>query len=302
MKRKGVIDWKQWQRDWGFNKEFADLLKARLNVKKDLESIYKDLMDEEFYKSNNVFETDARKKRPATIVFQLIFPWVALAVLLSILFTVFQMPLKSLPMQILYVVPPAGKETIIPAMVVMGIEPWLAALSLALWDIAWALFIGWNITLLYKIPIFGRILRSTNAKGKALMEQFTWVRRLAFFGLIGFVAIPFQGSGGVTGTIVGKIIGIPTYKNVLAIGIGAVLGSLILAYGSQYVVFITTELLGPDALWFILITLGFLVFYFLLHKVINRAFKRLTDKPKSMLYEFLGPEAEWDFDHELERN
>ena len=55
-------------------------------------------------------------------------------------------------LMVAYILPPAGKETVIPAGIFLGIPWWLMALSIMMIDIETALFMGWNFDLALKIP------------------------------------------------------------------------------------------------------------------------------------------------------
>jgi UDP-glucose 4-epimerase len=72
------------------------------------------------------------------------------------------------------------------------------------------------------------------AKGKSILESMPWVERLTFFGIVVFVMIPFQGSGAFAGTILGRSVGLSTISNIIAVGAGALIGSVIIALSIMY--------------------------------------------------------------------
>ncbi|GAI83770.1 unnamed protein product, partial [marine sediment metagenome] len=101
-----------------------------------------------------------------------------------------------------YFFPPFGKESIIPAGVALGIHPVVMALSIAFVDVVVALFLVWNYDLAKKIPIIGKFMMKVEEKGNVVEEKYGWIKPLRFIGIMLFVIIPFQGSGGLVGSIV----------------------------------------------------------------------------------------------------
>jgi len=133
-----------------------------------------------------------------------------------------------------YFFPPLGKESIIPSgVLVFGIDPMLMALSIAFVDIVVALFLVWNYDLAKKIPFVGKFIIKVEEKGKNVEEKYGWVKPLRFIGIVLFVMIPFQGSGGLVGSIVGRLIGMKPLNTFIAISIGAVIGCLLIATFAQ---------------------------------------------------------------------
>jgi len=153
---------------------------------------------------------------------------------------------KIWPLLIAYFFPPFGKETVIPLGVgvlkkglsipfinirvnPVSINPVSMALSVAFIDIIVALFLVWNYDLAKKIPLVGQFITKVEDKGKNVEEKYGWIKPLRFFGIVLFVMIPFQGSGGLVGSIVGRLIGMKPWNTMLAICIGAVVGCLLIA-------------------------------------------------------------------------
>jgi len=142
---------------------------------------------------------------------------------------------------ILYFFPPLGKESVIPAAIAQGIHPLLIASAIAFIDIMVGLFLVWNFDLARKIPLIGSFIRRIESKGSDILVKKPWVERLAFTGIILFVMFPFQGSGAVGATIVGRMLGMDPKKVWYAVIIGAIVGCLIIAYTSAFAI---TFLLG----------------------------------------------------------
>ncbi len=135
-----------------------------------------------------------------------------------------------------YFFPPAGKESVIPLAVGWGVHPALAASSIILLDVVTALFLVWNFDFTKKVPLVGGAIELTEDKGRRVLEKRTWVRRFAFTGLVLFVMVPFQGSGAVVASILGRIIGMDPYKVFIAITTGSVIGCFSVAYFADIVV------------------------------------------------------------------
>ena len=57
-----------------------------------------------------------------------------------------------------YLLPPAGKETVIPLGIALGIPWWYMAISIAMIDIETGLFMALNFDLAYRLPFLGPIL------------------------------------------------------------------------------------------------------------------------------------------------
>jgi uncharacterized membrane protein len=142
--------------------------------------------------------------------------------------------IKFWPLVTGYFFPPLGKESIIPTgVLVFGINPILMALSVAFVDIVVALFLLWNYDLAKKIPFVGPFMIKVEEKGKTAGKKYGWIKPLRFIGIVLFVMVPFQGSGGLVGSIVGRLIGMKPWNTFLAISIGAIVGCLLIAFFAQ---------------------------------------------------------------------
>lgn len=129
-----------------------------------------------------------------------------------------------------YFFPPLGKETIIPAGIIAGINPIIMALSIAYVDIIVALFLVWNYDFTKKIPLIGKFIEKIEKIGKTTSSKYNWIKPLRFIGIMLFVMVPFQGSGGLVGSIIGRLIGMKPINIFLAISSGSIFGCLLIAY------------------------------------------------------------------------
>ncbi|WP_292518347.1 small multi-drug export protein [Methanoculleus sp.] len=145
-----------------------------------------------------------------------------------------------------YIVPPLGRETIIPACILLGIPWWLAAFTLAFLDFAGALFMAWNFPLVLRIPRVGPWVQRFMEAGRTFLDRRPWLERLYFVGLVAFVSLPFDGSGSIVGSVVGRMLGMTKTEVLSCITIGGIIGSFSIALGIDYV---TTLIPEEAGLW-----------------------------------------------------
>jgi len=174
--------------------------------------------------------------------------------------------MKLWPLITGYFFPPLGKESIIPTgVLIFGLNPLLMAFSIAFVDMVVALFLVWNYDLAKKIPLVGKFMIKVEEKGKNVEQKYRWVKPLRFIGIVLFVMIPFQGSGGLVGSIVGRLIGMKPWNTFLAITIGAVIGCLLIA-SFAHVFLIFAEINTWLTLTLIAVIVLIIVVYFVVKK------------------------------------
>jgi len=158
-------------------------------------------------------------------------------------------------LMIAYILPPAGKETVIPAGILLGIPWWLMALSIMMIDIETALFMGWNFDLALKIPVLGRIMESFISKADEFIKERPWLKKLYFTGIVVLVMVPVTGSGGIRGTIIGNLLGMEKIPLFLAIATGAFIGCFGIALATVFLqeLFLQSILLGTAAVMVIIV-------------------------------------------------
>ncbi|MCU0632188.1 MAG: small multi-drug export protein [Methanolinea sp.] len=145
-----------------------------------------------------------------------------------------------------YVVPPAGKETVIPLGVALGLPWWLIGTSIALLDVLAGLFMALNFELAFHIPVLGGWISRFMDHGQAFLSRRPWLKKYYFTGVVLFVMFPLQGSGGIGASLVGRLLGMSRKAVLLAITIGAFLGCYLIALGSEFIwaLIIARPLLG----------------------------------------------------------
>jgi len=134
-----------------------------------------------------------------------------------------------------YVIPPAGKETVIPLGVALGFPWWLIGTSIALLDVLAGLFMALNFELAYQVPLLGTWISRFMDHGQAFLSRRPWLKKFYFTGVVLFVMFPLQGSGGIGASLVGRLLGMSRKAVLLAITIGAFLGCYLIALGSEFI-------------------------------------------------------------------
>ena len=168
--------------------------------------------------------------------------------------------MKLWPLLTAYFFPPLGKESVIPAGIALGIDPILMALSIAFIDSVVSLFMVWNYDLVKKIPLIGRFVKKIEEIGKKGSKEYAWIRPLKFIGIVLFVMVPFQGSGGVVGSILGRLIGMRSISTWSAVTLGAVTGCLIMAYFADFLKSVIIENLLVGIVIIIVIVVIFVLY------------------------------------------
>lgn len=129
-----------------------------------------------------------------------------------------------------YLLTPLGAEFWVPTSVLAvqaqgggpGEAAWAVG-SVVLVDWFTALFLLWNFDLAERMPWLGRFIDRTEVRCQRFLAEKPWRQRLALLALALYVALPVQMSGGVVGSILGRVMGIPRYRvfTVVALASGA---------------------------------------------------------------------------------
>lgn len=142
--------------------------------------------------------------------------------------------LAMITLIIAYLVPPAGKETVIPLGIAVGLPWWLVAFTMAFFDFAGGLFMAWNFTLALQIPMLGGWIERMMRGGREYFDARPWLERLYFVGLLLFVMVPFEGSGGISASIIGRLMGMRKYEVLAFVTTGAFVSCFAIALGADY--------------------------------------------------------------------
>ncbi|HVP25595.1 MAG TPA: small multi-drug export protein [Methanomicrobiales archaeon] len=173
-------------------------------------------------------------------------------------------------LMVIYELPPAGKETVIPAGILLGLPWWAVAGSIALVDVEVGLFMVWNFDLAERIPVLGPWIHRFIHGGKEFLSGRPWLSELYFVGIVLMVMVPFFGSGGVRGSIVGRLLGMSRWEVMAAIATGAFVGSFGIALATLYLqrAFLESLFTGAAAL-LVLIAAG-IVLYWIAKRFLGR--------------------------------
>lgn len=164
-----------------------------------------------------------------------------------------------------YLIPPAGKESIIPIGIELGIPWWIITISVAFLDVVTALFIVWNFDLIQRIPVVGRVISIVVHQGYDFLQKHRWVDRLYIIGLALFVMIPLQGTGGIGGAIIGNMLGMNKKEIILSVATGAFIGSFLIGISMH-----TLHSRAGKDFWMIIILIAAIIFISIIGSLIYR--------------------------------
>jgi hypothetical protein len=172
---------------------------------------------------------------------------------------------------ILYLIPPLGKESIIPAGIIeAGFNKWQMMGLIFMVDVVCAMFISWNLPLAKKVPGLGRLLSWIERKGTKILTENPALKTVSWIGLVLWVMVPFQGSGGITASIIGRAIGMRASFVISAVAVGAIIaGFLIGTVAEEGWEIIQENLFAGVAMIAVIIVVAIVLFFF---------YKRYTDK------------------------
>ncbi|MCU0632479.1 MAG: small multi-drug export protein [Methanolinea sp.] len=170
-------------------------------------------------------------------IFRIVFPFLLGGCYFGVclLFLPRDMALVLGGLMLAYVIPPAGKESVIPIGIAIGFPWWLMTFSIALIDVLAGIFMALNCDMALKIPVLGRWIQHFMDKGGEFINKRPWLERFYFTGVVLFVMFPLQGSGGVGGTLVGRMIGLSPGRTLLAITLGAFTGCAFIGLGAEVI-------------------------------------------------------------------
>ena len=178
-----------------------------------------------------------------------------------------------------YFISPFGKEVLIPTATIglldLGsraspvFDITLVATSVIFVDVMCSLFLIWNLDWIKKIPKIGGAVKAFEDLGRKRLESRPQKKQLAILGLGSYVALPFQGSGGIVSTIIGLMAGMEKKAVFLSVFAGSLAGCFAIAIPAYYVGEQMLDIFG-SAVWYIL---GSLILLALVIFLINRYLK-----------------------------
>lgn len=135
-----------------------------------------------------------------------------------------------------YLVPPFGKESIIPIALGIGYPIWVICFGIILMDMMSSILIALNFDLLEKIPFVGGLIRRFMDGANSVRKKKPWIEQLSHIGLLIFMYIPLQGSGATNTTILGRLFGMRARTVFWIVTVGSVLSTLSVAFGAAAVI------------------------------------------------------------------
>jgi bacteriorhodopsin len=97
-------------------------------------------------------------------------------------------------------------------------------------DLMVALFVTFNMGILFKIPYVGPKIAGLTCDGKFIMEQQPWIRKVAWLSTVALVIFPAASTGSVGGSIFGRLLGLDRVRTISAVAIGSIAGNSIMLY------------------------------------------------------------------------
>jgi uncharacterized membrane protein len=113
-------------------------------------------------------------------------------------------------------------------------SPW--SLALIAWEldlVVSTLLLLW-VARIEHLPFTGPALRRARRQAAVKLERYPGLRRMAVGGITFFVFLPLPGSGCVTGTLIGQLVGLSRVAGFLAVGIGAAVAVVIYAAVARF--------------------------------------------------------------------
>ncbi|WP_146199747.1 small multi-drug export protein [Methanospirillum stamsii] len=199
--------------------------------------------------------TDNQKRIHRLLLF--VIPFILGALLILTLWIMYDNPqfIQIVSLIFLYFIPPAGKESIIPAAIALGFSWQTVCFVFTYVDMVLCLFMLWNFNFVCKIPILGRWVYFLVQNGSNYLSKHSWVERFCFMGLITFIFLPLQGSGSIGGSILGRILGMSPYQIFTAVFIGTMVQSYLIGVS----MFAIQEYLDLN-LWYLVVLVLLLMF------------------------------------------
>ena len=196
-------------------------------------------------------------------ILKAVLPFLLAGILLLSLYLILPRPgfYTMMGLIFLYMVPPLGKESVIPMGIGLGIPWWLMALTMTVLDLLGGLFVTWNFYLSCRIPYLGPWIARTMKGGRTFFDARPWLERLYFVGLTLFVMVPFESSGGISAAILGRMMGMRPLDVIACIAVGAGLSCTAIALASDAVISLlkTDIVLGAITVIIILLACGICV-------------------------------------------
>lgn len=198
-------------------------------------------------------------------------------------------------LMVAYMIPPFGKETIIPAallggetvsrliaesthlsadIAIGGYPLWTVVVGIVALDLIVSFFISYNFDLLLRIPLIGPWFRWIMRNADRILRKKKWVEDLSSAGLLIFMYIPLQGSGAMTTSIIARILNYHPIHTVGLVTIGSILSCLTVALGVTSIVQLWT--INPALA--ILEILGIILLIVIIAMLWSKFIRKMTER------------------------
>jgi uncharacterized membrane protein len=167
-------------------------------------------------------------------------PIIAAIIFIFILYLALEGKVFNIMMGVMvgYTISPFGPEIVIPAGI-LAVEAeglysltYLVIFTVVFVDFILALFILLNFEVVEAIPWLGKwVKKSEEIFSKKLKKG---KETLALSAIVLYVAMPFQGSGGFVGSIMGRVVGLNRSKVFGAVVLGSILGAVPIGIAAHY--------------------------------------------------------------------
>ena len=109
---------------------------------------------------------------------------------------------------------------------------WEIAALVVYSDLATSLIMMGGIHVLDRIPFVARRLAKAGESSGRVLEHNPWMHRATWLGLAIFIAVPFNGTGALVGSVLGRLLGLSRASIVSATGFGSAASATALALAS----------------------------------------------------------------------
>jgi uncharacterized membrane protein len=216
-------------------------------------------------------------------LFKVAIPFVIPAIIFAILYLVLSYTrfLQMGAMSLLYLFPPLGKESIIPTGIGYGFTVLQMAALIFMVDVVCAMFISWNLPLAKKIPGIGHILIWVEKKGSETLEKKPRLRTVSWIGLVLWVMVPFQGSGGITASVIGRAIGMRASFVISAVGLGAAIAGILIGTAAEHGIKMFRENWLAGVITMVVVAVVAVVLYLLYKRYMKRLDQEALGKERA---------------------
>lgn len=174
----------------------------------------------------------------------------------------------------LFIVPPFGTATIVPWGMSDGFSGLTMAFTVAMVDFVISMWIVWWFVALKKIPYVGKVFSWTEKKAGEKIEANPKWKRGTWWVIFTVLLVPFQGSGGMNMSVVGKLIGLRADTVISAVVAGSLTIALIVAFFANVGRYMLSMGIGFFVVFILVMIQGLCLFYIIFRRFRIAQFER----------------------------